>query len=254
MLECPGQLSPDWQRAFFRLRPLLWAELRESPHLFLGTAGEIVYRGSSSGSQGRPLIYFAGQQWDTVRNYSRDRAFLDWGIGEDTPILNVASRLFPLRPKDGVILGTVDEGFLEEFLGLIEGGFRVLRGYPSRLCEVAGYLQGKRLPRLQAVICTGEVLFAWQMALLEATFQCPVINKYGCPEAGVAGLSCSAGRLHLQTERCFFEEVEGEVLVTDLYNTVMPIIRYQWGDVLQLYDTPCLCGREGVTGNYSGGE
>lgn len=124
----------------------------------------------------------------------------------------------------------------------------VIRGYPSRLCEVASYLNPIQA---LAVICTGECLFDYQKALLEQVFQAPVINEYGCQETGISGLSCpERGKLHLDSDRCLYKIIDGELVTTDLYNVVMPLVRYKSGDILQL--DSCSCGRGGLTATIKG--
>lgn len=126
----------------------------------------------------------------------------------------------------------------------------VLRGYPSRLCEVASYLASA--PPAIAIICTGECLFDNQKALLQGVFQASVINEYGCQETGISGLTCpEANRLHLDSDRCLYEIIDGQLVTTDLYNYTMPLVRYKCGDVLQL-DSGCKCDRPGLTAKILG--
>lgn len=240
--------SKNWYDAFLQLQPIDKQTIRQNPGLFLAQADDVVYRGSTSGSRGQSYVYFAGKEWNEARIAARRRSLAWWGIDDDTPIINVASRLLPVRKVDMAIAGKIDRDFIHQLITLLKKRPVVIRGYPSRLCEVASYLNPiKGL----AVICTGECLFDYQKALLEQVFQAPVINEYGCQETGISGLSCpEKGKLHLDSDRCLYEIIDGQLVTTDLYNYVMPLVRYKCGDILQL--DSCSCGREGLTATIKG--
>ncbi|MEO0491133.1 MAG: hypothetical protein AAFZ49_16510, partial [Cyanobacteria bacterium J06659_2] len=71
------ELVPDWMQKFDALEPLSKATVRRNPGAFLAGVSDIVYRGSTSGSQDRAYIYFADQLWNQQRQWSRDH-FLSW--------------------------------------------------------------------------------------------------------------------------------------------------------------------------------
>ncbi|MBF2067704.1 MAG: phenylacetate--CoA ligase family protein [Calothrix sp. C42_A2020_038] len=246
------KLVSNWQTAFMQLTPIDKQTVRISPGLFLANVADIVYRGMSSGSRGKHYIYFAGSKWNQARIAARKHSFSWWGINDSTPVINVASRLLPVRPVDMAIAGVVDDNFIKLLLNSLQQP-SVIRGYPSRICEVAARLWGQKIPPVLGVICTGENLFDYQRELLEMVFGAIVIEEYGCQETGISGMACpEAGRLHLDTNRCFYEVVDGELVTTDLFNYVMPLVRYKCGDILQLHNEPCLCGRPGLTAKVLG--
>ena len=260
LIDSTGTLSENWQANFARLKPLRKAELRSQPGAFLVDASDIVYRGQTSGTQGDAFTYFAGKAWNQARVSARQRSLSWWGIDAQTPMLNLASKLSPVRRQDSSLVGEIDDEFLDILISNLQARSLILRGYPSRLCEVAIALQhrfnsqdGSILNACQgqpvvAVIATGECLYEQQRALLEQTFDAPVINEYGSQECGISGLSCpEAGRLHLDRDRCLYEMVDGELLTTDLHNCVMPMVRYSGGDAMSLSTEHCPCGRPGPT-------
>ena len=260
LIDSTGALRENWQANFARLKPLRKAELRSQPGAFLVDASDIVYRGQTSGTQGDAFTYFAGQAWNQARVSARQRSLSWWGIDAKIPMLNLASKLSPVRRQDSSLVGEIDDEFLDILLSNLQAQPLILRGYPSRLCEVAIALKrrfnsqdGSILNACQgqpvvAVIATGECLYEQQRALLEQTFDAPVINEYGSQECGISGLSCpEMGRLHLDGDRCFYEMVDGELLTTDLHNCVMPMVRYSGGDAMSLSTENCPCGRPGPT-------
>jgi phenylacetate-CoA ligase len=108
--------------------------------------------------------------------------------------------------------------------------------------------------RPHSLVTSAEILEEEDRELLEETFGCPVYNRYGCREVSVVASECSAhGGLHVMAEGLYLE-IEtphgpaapgemGAVLVTDLLNGAMPLIRYRIGDMAAWADGPCPCGR-----------
>ena len=240
--------EPHWREAFARIQPVTTQEIRRQPHAFLNLNHEIYYRGATSGTSGNTFVYFADAEWNKVRIQCRNKHRAWWGIAADTPIINLASLLPPSGPNDFSLTGPVDEAFCFRLEQLLLGGPAAVRGYPSRLAQVATHWKARRRPPVEAVFCTGEMLFPFQKDLFERAFKARVINEYGCHETGASALACPEhGRLHLDSERCLFEVIDGVLTTTDLYNLVMPQIRYQCGDRVIPDREPCPCGRPGPT-------
>lgn len=128
----------------------------------------------------------------------------------------------------------------------------ILGGYPTALAYFAQYVAARGADRLalRAVVTMAEMLFPDEQQVLERVFGCPVINEYGSAECGFLAGTCPAGSLHVAAENALIECVPvagdgGEVrelIVTDLVNTAMPLIRYRIGD-LGAPGAPCACGR-----------
>jgi hypothetical protein len=246
-------LVDDWQAAFLRLHPIAKETIRQDPSQFLASADDIVYRGNTSGTRGQHFVYFADSEWNRARLKARQTSLSWWGIDDQTPILNLGSRLLPVRPVDMTLVGVLTSEFIDQLLHQLATTPAVIRGYPSRLCAIATALIERQRPVVLGVICTGECLYDFQKVLLEQVFVAPVINEYGCQESGISGLTCpEAGRLHLDSDRCLYEIIQGQLVTTDLFNVVMPMIRYQCGDVLQLHPDPCPCGRSEPTAIVQG--
>jgi phenylacetate-CoA ligase len=248
-----SNLLPDWESAFARIEPIDKQRVRSQPGDFLVNAKDIVYRGMTSGTKGIHFTYFAGQAWNQARLAARVRSLLWWGIDEQIPIVNVASRLQPIRSVDLALVGEINSALIDSLIDLLSSRLTVIRGYPSRLYEVAVQLQSIKLPAVKAVISTGECLYEFQRSLLTKVFQAPVIDEYGCQETGISGFTCpEAGQLHLDSDRCLYEIIDGELVSTDLFNETMPMIRYRCGDVLEISSNPCTCGRPGPTAKVLG--
>ena len=124
----------------------------------------------------------------------------------------------------------------------------LLRGYKNMIKEIALSLKkaGFQYP-LHAVSTTVDPLFESDRKLFKEVFQCETFDQYGCGEVGSIAFECDMHQgLHVTNERCIVEVNEdGELIVTDLDNTVMPIIRYKNGDLIELTNKKCSCGRAG---------
>lgn len=132
----------------------------------------------------------------------------------------------------------------------------VMSGYPSALLLLAEEQAAGRLriaPLL--IVLSGESIPRPAKERIAEAFGCPVREMFAASEGPSLAFECEAGRLHLNSDWFLLEGVDrdyhpvppGEqsetVLVTNLVNRVMPIIRYDLGDCITLEPGPCGCGR-----------
>src|SRR4028119_2325535 len=120
------QLVPHWQTAFANLQPVDKQTIRQNPGLFLANAEDLVYRGMTSGTSGQSFTYFAGNEWNEARLLARKRALAWWGIDEQAPIINLASRLQPLRVNDIALIGNITPDFLRNLRKLLHNKSAVI--------------------------------------------------------------------------------------------------------------------------------
>jgi len=106
--------------------------------------------------------------------------------------------------------------------------------------------------RPNGIISTAMLLHDHQRAAIEEAFGTPVTNRYGCEEVSLIASECEHHRgLHLNADSLYAEVIpdrpgspdEGSLVVTDLTNRAMPLIRYKVGDVVVKSDRQCACGR-----------
>lgn len=150
-----------------------------------------------------------------------------------------------------------DEEQMQDYTRILNA-FRpaYLYGYVSMLAAYGRFLEktGTTLASpLRCIITTAELLTSQQKHLLESQFGCRVFNEYGCGEVGVIASQCEAGSLHVNSENLLVEILDGdrpccagevgEVVVTELNNRAMPLIRYRLGDFAALSEKPCPCRR-----------
>jgi phenylacetate-CoA ligase len=133
----------------------------------------------------------------------------------------------------------------------------VLVAYSQALFEFSRYLEAEHItPFSPATIVVGaEPIYDFQRALIERVFRTPVFETYGCRELLLIAAECERREgLHLSSEHLIVEILddqghpaadgeEGEVVITDLTNRAMPLIRYANGDRALAGFQQCSCGR-----------
>jgi phenylacetate-CoA ligase len=110
--------------------------------------------------------------------------------------------------------------------------------------------------RFRALFATGEILFPRLRRLIESVFRSPVLDSYGQMERTAAICQCPAGGYHVNSDYGVLEiedlrPVEsgrsfiGRAVGTSLHNPVMPLVRYDIGDRIEVdaSPAPCPCGR-----------
>jgi phenylacetate-CoA ligase len=129
-------------------------------------------------------------------------------------------------------------------------------GHAHSVFLLADHIHRHDLPRYRpnGIITTAMVLHDWQRRRIEDVFKCPVTNRYGCEEVSLIACECGEHRgLHVNADSVLVETVRegqpakpgeaGAIVITDLSNFAMPLIRYQVGDVGVLTERDCPCGR-----------
>jgi phenylacetate-CoA ligase len=152
----------------------------------------------------------------------------------------------------------MDAAAIERFTrALLRRPPSLLFGHAHSLYLFAEFLRDREpgLIRPRGIISSAMVLHDWERRTIEDVFQCPVTNRYGCEEVGLIACQCErhAG-LHVNADAIHVEVLRGDgtpaqpgepgrVVVTDLVNRAMPIIRYQVGDMATVSAAGCSCGR-----------
>jgi phenylacetate-CoA ligase len=227
----------------------------EQPGLKLGYTG---------GSTGRPLaFYYTDEKTEQMRaGMMRSYRWAGWRPGDK--VLNFWGAQQDIRrprtPGDRLrrfaaaerTLGAYEftEADLLNWARQVQSWKPVLlQGYASILAELAQFVRGRkmRMPAtIRGVFTTAEVLYDWQRTAIESAFSCTVFNQYGSREVPNIGLQCAQGNFHVFSDLVKLESlpVDGEhrLLVTSLTNRVMPMIRYEIGDLGRLQAGQCPCG------------
>jgi phenylacetate-CoA ligase len=133
----------------------------------------------------------------------------------------------------------------------------LLFGHAHSLYLFADFVRGCGGTRFRpkGIIATAMVLHDFERRLIEDVFKCPVTNRYGCEELSLIACECERHEglhvnadghyveiLHADGSACGPGEV-GRVVVTDLLNRAMPLLRYEVGDMAAWSSRACPCGR-----------
>ncbi|MAT42381.1 MAG: hypothetical protein CL609_08575 [Anaerolineaceae bacterium] len=133
-----------------------------------------------------------------------------------------------------------------------------LLGYPSALAALAVLIteENYHVSPIKLIITNAEMLLPKQRQLIQDAFQCRVINTYGMSEIAAAASECPFGTMHLWPDTGITEIINkdsnvpvqigesGRLICTGLINSIMPLIRYEVGDmVIKEQAISCSCGR-----------
>jgi phenylacetate-CoA ligase len=132
---------------------------------------------------------------------------------------------------------------------------KIIYGYPTPIALFCEFLSesGRSFHKPVSVISSAEPLLDQHRRIIQGTLQCPIYEFYGSREFGMIGAECERHEgFHLNPQAAYVEllpvkgaEAEGlhEILVTDLLNDGMPLIRYKINDCTRIGPESCPCGR-----------
>ena len=224
---------------------------------------------ASSGSSGRRGVFVWG--WDTwsIAYAALLRHELRGWMGEVREPITMATvaagrpthasrAIFQTftRPELVVRGFSIASPLEETVAGLNELQSTVLGGYPSGLAALAREAAAGNLriaPR--RVYCFAEPLLPEMRHQVEQAWAAPVCNWWCASEAFPLAVGCGSGPwMHLSDDLVIVEPVDArgravptgtrsaKVLLTNLTNPTLPLIRYEVTDELVMLDAACPCG------------
>ncbi len=130
-------------------------------------------------------------------------------------------------------------------------------GHSHSIYIFAKYLIEQKIIDLRptGIVATSMMLLDQERAVIEDAFQCKVSNRYGCEEVGLIAVECEKHQgMHINSSHIILECLDandqpvppgesGKLVITDLNNFGMPLIRYRVEDVGVLSAQKCSCGR-----------
>jgi phenylacetate-CoA ligase len=129
---------------------------------------------------------------------------------------------------------------------------RTLIGHAHSLYIFARFVDehgAKDLP-FDSIISTSEILYDNERAFIEKVFGRILFDRYGCEELSIVASECDQhDGLHINAEGLYIEVAGGDetspgnLVITDLWNRGMPLIRYEVGDRATAKPGVCRCGR-----------
>lgn len=232
-----------------------------------GFAGQTIVT-KTSGSTGHPMTFHRTREQESWFWALRMRMWA-WGgyvPGEPYLTLNLNARTAWKKRLQDVVFRCSYHGFnandndVDAVIGdLQRKRIPHLVGYSSSLYLLARALEERGIgnPGVRSVLATGDTLFPPYRAKIEEVFGVPVVDYYGAGGEGIHLASqCERAQCyHLHLEDAVIEILHdgrpatpgemGELVVTQLHNRAMPLIRYATQDVaIAGDDSRCGCGRE----------
>ena len=211
-----------------------------------GTSGTTlqIYRSEEWDSHNR-AAWFRGFSWYGVKPWDRNGYF--WGF-------NIApSERWKTRVLDWLVnrfrVFSYDKDEIAVFVNKLKKGAVYIGGYSSMIYETARMVNQMGLSggfKLKMVKGTSEKIYDHYQDEVKKAFGCKLISEYGGCESGMIAFECPCGHMHVVMEHVIVEEVDGEIVVTNLMSKSFPFIRYKLGDSIQLAPDSfrCECGRE----------
>jgi phenylacetate-CoA ligase len=266
-LEDPGQAEPHE----FEKLPFLDREViaRNGLEAFLTVEGSGLVSVTTSGSTGTPGRFLRSSLEESEFSARWRRVYAAFGCGAFDRQVNVAVAGKPARTGAAALLraagllprveslawSTPPEQVLERIRALRPP---ILTGYAGAIEALAEHVlaTGARIKPPTAVFCTAMEVTDRCLELAGQAFRAPAVDVYVTNELGVIAWSCPKHRdlLHVNDDVLIVEVVdpegtplppgaEGELVVTSLGLTSMPLIRYRTGDLAAQVPGRCKCGR-----------
>ena len=258
---------------FARIKPLTKDDLREQQQEIINRRFEVskLVESRTGGTTAVPVPIYLDKN-SLNRRESATAAFNEWfGFSPGNRIAYLWAALQDLPSRSSwkarlqnrfidrrLFLPTnvLDDRILASFCQQLRD-FRpaLLQAYPNPLEVLADYvLQNHGQIPLSAISTTAEALSADQRAKIKKAFRCDPFAWYGAREAGRIATQCHVREgMHINCYGLYVEVLEdskyvsknsGKILITDLWNEGMPIIRYSIGDVGEFDTGICDCGNE----------
>ncbi len=225
------------------------------------------YRSHTSGSTGEPTwTYYDRRYWYRKKYFSKIRARMVCGLrwGQRVAILESEatrklriknaklSKLFFILPVRYMSIFEPPDHLLRQ---LVDFNPQNIYGPPSCLFLLAKQAMqtGKRVPALERVFTSSEYLTRVAARYIEQSLGVKIYDVYGSTETKELAWQCpQAGGYHVNEDEAVIEIVDdegrllppgnpGHIVVTDLRNRAMPLIRYRNYDQGLLQKDACPC-------------
>lgn len=156
---------------------------------------------------------------------------LAWAYNATNPVTEQARILDEVKPGFIVMQASCLENLSMQKLG----------------AEAVGTLQGAN--------AISQTLTPAMRKQVQSALGVPVFQNYGLNEIGLVASQCrEGGRYHSHSEHCYVELLRedgspaeqgefGRIVITALTNSIMPLVRYETGDMARVVAGPCPCGR-----------
>lgn len=227
--------------------------LRFNSEIHTNLKGEKLIFSETSGSTGESLSFRRSKDWDASTRAAMFRGYSWFGVNP--------------WDRNGYFWGyNLSESFKLKLLDFLQNRFRIfsydrnsiksfskklkkanfLEGYSSMIYEVAKIINQEGLSgkfNLKMIKGTSEKIYDSYHSEVIKAFGKKIISEYGSAETGLIAFECAYGNMHITMENVIVEVDNDEIIVTNLFSSSFPIIRYKLGDYVKLAGTiDCQCG------------
>lgn len=246
------------------------AEIQKAESGFLSGNGHLgkIRRSHSSGSTGRPLwISFDGDTWFRKKYLSKLRTRIECGIklSEKVAIFDTAppgelalrnqNKLFatPLFKAKFFSVFNDTENQISE---LLQWRPQNIDSPPGHMFQLAQAMARHRIRpgTFKRIFTSSEYLEPNMRRYIQDRYAAEVFDIYGCTEMKEIAWECDRhDGYHINEDEVYVEILNGltpvtpgeigDIVLTDLRNKAMPLIRYRIGDRGRLLPGRCSCGR-----------
>jgi phenylacetate-CoA ligase len=244
--------------------------IQQNESLFLSAnfPFEKMPRSHSSGSTGKPLwTYFDKNTWVRKKYLLKLRTRMECGLklGDNVAIFDTvppaeleARNLIKMfsNPALRVKFFSIFEETEKNLNGLIQWEAHDIDSPPNHLFRIAREMERKKLetPSVKRIFTSSEYLEPSMRKFIEKVFGAEVFDIYGCTEIKEIAWECEKHEgYHINEDDVIVEILHdetpaqpgeiGDIVLTDLRNKAMPLIRYRIGDRGLLVAGDCSCGR-----------
>ena len=217
---------------------------------------------STSGSTGTPFVSY--QDSDKKKHVNAETLFYNGQIGyqigrriiylrsvvsevSKTPLQQFAQNIFLLDCNDLSDSGIKDK--LKRIVNLSKGCGAMLMGYASTFEAFHQYFEKYGLAdvlgaNIYGIVSGSEMLYDQTRESMETAFRCKCVSRYANEENGFLGQDQDENNVFFMNRADYYFEIlkmekdilaedgeVGRIVVTDLFNYAMPMIRYDTGDV-----------------------
>jgi len=231
---------------------------------------EDLANSGTSGSIGQPVVFYMTMDNCTIRTAVKYRAeqwigkpvgvptTIIWGHATDMNFIRWIKYLTYWRFQNYQFISAFkinDNDLIKNIKAIKRNGSRFLECYVTVAYEMAKVIMNYNIapPKLEGIIVGAEKLYNFQKETIEKAFKCPVYNRYGCTEfSNVASDCLEREGMHINMDRVWVEVIDkdgnsvvdevGDLVITDLDNLAMPLIRYRIGDRGIISSEKCRCG------------
>lgn len=226
---------------------------------------------ATGGSTGEPMKFYVDinwQAWNMAAAYRQwrwagynigDKLIYLWSSPHDISFqAELKNKFFNVFHRTSYLNALqLTEKTMDEYIRIIRRFKpRIIIAYASAIYILAQYMEKKGIKDLRpkAIITSCEMLFPFQREVIERTFGCQVFDNYSGRDTTFQAGECPEHTgYHMAIENAVIEVLKdnesvpygeiGKMIITDLENYAMPFIRYEIGDLGQLSDEKCPCGR-----------